>query len=451
MKRAFITLIFVILLVGVGAVFFAPPFERKPPRVQLPPQGTFVKARSVMEIGLEDKPTGLRQVTVRLLQGNRHWILFSKIFPVGTYYARLSVVIEPQKMGVKEGPALLEVVAGDRSLWNLGKGNVTRATLKVKVDYTPPRLELLDNTRYVYENGAGAVLFQTSGDAVNAAVQVGQLLFKAYPRVMGDQKEWAALFGMPLYAKSLKAQVVAWDQAGNTRVIPLNVHILPRRVKKETLHISDSFIQKKIYPLLPPEDSQLPPGTAFKKVNEELRHENEALISKIAARSSGKVLWKGAFLQLKNSKVTATFGDQRTYVYKGKVISHATHMGYDLASVAHAPVPAANNGRVLYTGFIGIYGNVVIVDHGLGLASLYAHLSRYTVKKGDMVKKGQIIGYTDSTGLAGGDHLHFGILLTGHPVNPVEWWDRKWLRDRIIPVLKPYLQGESHVPAQGDR
>ncbi len=439
MKKALAILAFVVILAGLGAVFFAPPFERKPPKVQLPSQGTFIKAKSVIEIGLEDKPAGLREVTVRLRQGGHHWNLLAKIFPVGTNYARLSLVVEPKKLGLKEGSATLEVVAGDRSLWNLGKGNVTTAVLKVTVDYTPPRVELLDNTRYVYENGAGAVLFQTSGDAVSAVVQVGDILFKAYSRSMGDQKEWAALFGLPLYAKNLKAQIVAWDQAGNTRVIPLSVHILPRRVIKETLRISDSFIQKKIYPLLPPEEAKLHPVEAFKKVNEELRHENEAFISKIAAQSSGSPLWKGAFIQMRNSKVTATFGDQRTYVYKGKVISHATHMGYDLASVAHAPVPAANYGRVLYTGFIGIYGNVVILDHGLGLTSLYAHLSRYTVKKGDMVKKGQIIGYTDSTGLAGGDHLHFGVLLTGHPVNPVEWWDGKWLKDRIMPVLKPYL------------
>jgi len=268
---------------------------------------------------------------------------------------------------------------------------------------------------------------------------------------MGKEEEWAALFGLPLYARSLKARVVAWDQAGNTRAIPLNIHILPRRVVKETMHISDGFIEKKIYPLLASEDSQLPPVEAFKKVNEDLRHKNEALISKIAAHSSGPPLWKGAFVQMRNSKVTATFGDQRTYMYKGKVISRATHLGYDLASVAHAPVPAANNGRVLYTGFIGIYGNVVILDHGLGLASLYAHLSRYTVKKGDRVRKGQTIGYTDSTGLAGGDHLHFGVLLSGHPVNPVEWWDRKWLRERIMPILKPYLQVKGHVQTHSDR
>jgi len=172
MKRALVIFLFVILLAGVGAVFFAPPFERKPPKVQLPPQGTFIKAKSAIGISLEDRPAGLREVTVRLLQGAHQWNLLAKIFPVGTYYARLSVVVEPKKLGIKEGPALLEVVAGDRSLWNLGKGNVAKTTLRVKVDYTPPRVELLDNTLYVYENGAGAVLFQTSEDAADAAVQV---------------------------------------------------------------------------------------------------------------------------------------------------------------------------------------------------------------------------------------------------------------------------------------
>ncbi len=445
MKKALTILVFTALLVGVGAVFFAPPFERKPPKIQLPSSGTYIKAKASVEIGLEDRPAGLKEVTVTLEQGKNHWTLLYKTFPMGTYYVRIPITLEPKRLGVREGPAILEVVAVDRSLWNLGKGNTGRASIQVKVDYTPPRVELLDNTRYVYENGAGAALFQTSLDAVRAGVRVGTLFFRAYPRRIGDQELWAVLFGLPLYAHGKKAQIIAWDQAGNARIIPLNIHILPRKVVRETLRVSDDFIQRKIYPLLPSEDARLSPVEAFKKVNEELRRENETLISRLAARSSGPPLWEGAFLQLRNSKVTATFGDQRTYVYKGKVISHATHLGYDLASVSHAPVSAANYGRVIFTGFIGIYGNVVIVDHGLGLFSLYAHLSRYVVKKGDVVKKGQIIGYTDSTGLAGGDHLHFGILLSGHPVNPVEWWDRRWLRDRIMSVLGPYFKGGKGV------
>ncbi len=451
MKKTLSALIIVVLVAGVIAVFFAPPFERKPPKVQLPTPGSYINAKTSIEVVLKDKPTGLREVVITLHQKGKSWALYSRIFPMGSYSIRIPLKLEPQKLGLKEGPATLEVVARDRSLWNLGRGNLRRATVQVMVDYTPPSVELLGNTRYVYMNGAGAALFQTSPDAKKAGVQVGKLFFKAYPRKGKDKVLWAVLFGFPPYARSQRAQVVVWDEAGNPRTIPLSIHILARKVVKETLNISDSFIQNKIIPLLPTQDNNLPLVAAFKKVNEDLRQQNETAITQLATRSSASPMWQGAFIQMKNSKVTATFGDRRTYIYKGNVISHATHLGYDLASVAHAPVPAANEGRVLYTGFIGIYGNVVILDHGLGITSLYAHLSRYLVKKGDLVKKGQIIGYTDSTGLTGGDHLHFSVLLSGHPVNPMEWWDKKWLRERIMAVLKPYFQGEIGVQAHGDR
>jgi len=73
----------------------------------------------------------------------------------------------------------------------------------------------------------------------------------------------------------------------------------------------------------------------------------------------------------------------------------------------------------------------VILDHGMGVQSLYAHLSSISVKAGDMVDKGRELGRSGMTGLAGGDHLHFTMLVNGQMVNPVEWWDPQWIRDRI--------------------
>jgi murein DD-endopeptidase MepM/ murein hydrolase activator NlpD len=89
-------------------------------------------------------------------------------------------------------------------------------------------------------------------------------------------------------------------------------------------------------------------------------------------------------------------------------------------------------------GFFGIYGNVVVIDHGCGLQSFYAHLSSFDVKEGEEVKHGQVIAHSGQTGLAGGDHLHFTMLLDGIPVNPVEWWDPHWIHDRIEAKLQPY-------------
>ena len=138
-----------------------------------------------------------------------------------------------------------------------------------------------------------------------------------------------------------------------------------------------------------------------------------------------------------NSAVESAFADQRTYTYQGKEVDHQTHLGFDLASYANTPIVAANRGKVVHAAELGIYGNCVIIDHGMGVQSLYAHLSSIEVKAGQDVEKEQTLGRSGMTGLAGGDHLHFTMLLNGHMVNPVEWWDAHWIQDRILRKLKP--------------
>ena len=139
---------------------------------------------------------------------------------------------------------------------------------------------------------------------------------------------------------------------------------------------------------------------------------------------------------MRNAKVMSAFADRRTYVYGGREVDQQTHLGFDLAAVAHTPVLAANRGVVRLARYFGIYGNAVVVDHGLGLMTLSAHLSAIDVKEGQSVERGEPLGRTGATGLAGGDHLHFTTLVRGLPVNPIEWWDDHWIRDRITSKLR---------------
>ena len=147
---------------------------------------------------------------------------------------------------------------------------------------------------------------------------------------------------------------------------------------------------------------------------------------------TGKVLyWDGVFLRLPKSANRAGFADHREYKYKGRIIDRQVHLGIDLASIAHSPVPASNKGKVVFAGPIDIYGKTVMIDHGFGLLSMYSHLSSYDVQEGQIVSKGEIIGRTGITGLAGGDHLHFSILIHNTFVNPLEWWDAAWIKNNI--------------------
>jgi murein DD-endopeptidase MepM/ murein hydrolase activator NlpD len=210
------------------------------------------------------------------------------------------------------------------------------------------------------------------------------------------------------------------------------------KYKKSTIPVSDDFIQAKVAPLLNDVGArQGNPKDVFVKVNRGLRKENEDKIREVGQKTANRMLWSGPFIQLSNSKVEANFADARTYIYHDQPIDTAYHLGFDLSVTKKYPVEAANSGVVSFVGDLGIYGNTVIIDHGLGLSTLYGHLSSIDVKEGEPVKQRQIIGKTGETGLAVGDHLHFATLLQGIPVLPKEWWDSKWIKDNIQPKLDP--------------
>ena len=145
---------------------------------------------------------------------------------------------------------------------------------------------------------------------------------------------------------------------------------------------------------------------------------------------------EGIFLRLANSKRMAGFADHRTYLYQGKKIDEQTHLGIDLAAYSRDKVTAANHGKVVFTDSLGIYGQTVIIDHGFGLFSMYSHLSRIDVQPDQIVAKNEPIGLTGNTGMAGGDHLHFGMLVHDTFVNPVEWWDASWIKNNITSKIK---------------
>ena len=170
----------------------------------------------------------------------------------------------------------------------------------------------------------------------------------------------------------------------------------------------------------------------FVKINSELRRQNAQTIADLAKKTAPQMMWKTPFEPLTNAAVEAKFADFRTYTYMGKEIDRQVHLGFDLAVTQQVPIKAAQTGVVVHAAYLGIYGNCVIIDHGLGVQTLYGHLSSIGVKVGDKVEKGQVVGRSGMTGLAAGDHLHFTVLVNGTAVNPVEWWDPKWMQDRVF-------------------
>jgi murein DD-endopeptidase MepM/ murein hydrolase activator NlpD len=345
----------------------------------------------------------------------------------------------PKLAGIKEGPAVLRVSARDASLWNYFHGNATVSQKNLTIDVTPPSIELVADDRYVNFGGVGVIVYKASADTATSGVRLGNHYFPGFGGQIKGRPDYFINFFAHAYdvPPEAKAQLVATDKAGNTRDMPLAYELKNVKYRKSTIAVSDNFIQNKVAPLLT--DAGARPGTpkdVYVAVNHRLRKENEDKIAAITKNATPALLWNGAFTQLSNSKVEANFADERTYTYNGEPIDSARHLGYDLSVTRHYPVEASNGGVVAFAGDLGIYGNAVILDHGLGLFTLYGHMSSIGVKVGVPVKQRQILGKTGETGLAAGDHLHFGVYLDGVAVLPVEWWDQKWIDDNITPKLK---------------
>ena len=362
------------------------------------------------------------RITIKIIQQGKEVILYD-----GVPTQEIKLEIKPKTLGLKEGKA--------ETVVELSRLFFIKDTYRVKsfIDFTPPRVDILFAPYGIMTGGSGAVRITVSEDS-ELSLKIGKLTFPFYK--VGNNV-YVSLFAIPIDFRG-NVLIEAKDKIGNITQIELPSVLKIKKYPRYRIELKgkEKKILFKIANLLGEEASKLSFIQAFKKVNEELRQENEEFISEIGKKTEKKLYWKGKFLQLKNSKVVSVFGEKRIYTYGGKKISESYHWGYDLASVRNAPVEAANSGKVIFAGFLGIYGNTVIIDHGYGLMSLYGHLAEFKVKKGDIVKKGQIIGYTDTTGLAFGDHLHYEMMIYGIPVNPIEWWDRKWIKNNILPAFQ---------------
>ena len=432
-------LLYVVLavLIVAGGYLLVPRFEWRRPEIKVTPD-TDTVGLAPLQIDVTEQGTGLKSFAAVLIAGGTEYSLAAEQYDQPLMQKKLTVALSSKLTGLKEGPAVLRITARDRSLWNFFRGNESVLQKNLTIDITPPVLELIADDRYVNFGGVGAIVYRTSADAVTSGVKIGSYFFPGYKGQIKEHPDhYLAFFAHPYnVAETEKAALVATDKAGNTREMKLVYELKNVKYKKSTIQITDDFIQQKVAPLLNDVGArQASPKEIFVKVNKDLRKANEDKIRSITEKSTPSILWHGAFSQLSNSKVEANFADARTYIYNNEAIDTAYHVGYDLSVTKHYAAEAANSGVVAFVGDLGIYGNTVIIDHGLGLFTLYSHLSSIDVKAGDQIKQHQVIGKTGETGLAVGDHLHFGVYLNGLPVLPVEWWDQKWINDNVQPKL----------------
>jgi murein DD-endopeptidase MepM/ murein hydrolase activator NlpD len=345
---------------------------------------------------------------------------------------------------LKPGTATLVVTATRPVLRGL-RHVTSRSTEELQLQFDPPRLAVVSTKHYINLGGSEFILYRVTPADVDSGVKVGDLVYPGFPAAGAgapDQPGLKAAFFALRYDQPLNApmELFARDAAGNEGHAQFDHQLFPKAFKHSKIPLDDKFLGRVVpailegSPQLNANPAELLPS--FLKINNDLRRMNAETIAALSHKTSPRLLWHGAFQQLGNSQVEAAFADYRTYTYDGKEVDHQVHLGFDLAKVANAPVIAANDGKVLYAKDLGIYGNCVILDHGMGVQSLYGHLSSFQVKEGEEVHKGQTLGLTGQTGMAGGDHLHFSMMVAGQFVNATEWWDPHWIQDRIVRKLQ---------------
>jgi len=430
--RIFLILIIILAIAG-GYSYYKGIIDFTKPEISFKEKPQYIGAKKEIIFQVKDNNPGIKSVEVFILQNNKNIkILEDKNIPEGVNSKDYTVEIKARKLGLREGKAKLLFIAKDGSLLS----NTQRLELDVEIDLTPPALSVLSSPASIMNGGTGFVFFRVSKDIEKTGIKVGELEFNCFNGIFKNPSIYGCAFPYPYWWNKKKPIIVyAMDKAGNRASHSLIYFFKRKRYKRSIINLSDSFIETKVKPLAEEDGFESDnPIELFKYVNKTLRKKNEDFIHSITKKVSiNKPLFKGAFKQLKNSKMLGGFADYRKYKYKGKIIkgADAYHKGMDFASIKNAPVQAANNGVVVYAGYLGIYGNTVIIEHGMGVFSIYSHLAEFKVKEGDRVSKETIIGLTDTTGLAVGDHLHFGVIVQGVEVHPIEWLDKKWIKTRF--------------------
>ncbi len=432
-----------ILIAGIaGAVFvsFSPMFESVVPKISMKNSG-FWNFKEPLHVSISDT-SGIKSYKVTLLSKDEKIVLNQEELSIPENDISFNIEAPKHIISFKPDKVTIVIEANDASKWNFLSGNVAQEKFVLKVDTKKPHLNVLTNSMYIHKGGSGIVIFKAD-DPNLSEVYIDVNHNKRFkPQPFYKDGYYISLVAWKITQPSFRAQIVAKDKAGNVRKSTIAFRLKNRKYRLSKIKISDRFLNGKIAELA--ETFDIAQQTEdkieqFKIINEDIREKNEDLIHKTTSVVSDDKVDSFAikpFYPLKNSKKVASFGDHRYYYYKGKKLSESYHLGLDLASVKMGTIKTQNPATVVFADFNGLYGNMPVLDHGLGLYTIYGHCSSLNVQSGDMLNAGEQIASTGMSGYAMGDHLHFGVLVQGIEVRPEEWMDRKWIKLNITNTIK---------------
>jgi len=435
-----VLLVLVAFIAGSLYIYFSDTFERNKPTITLAANNGYWNLKKPLEITIEDS-SGIRSYKVSILMDAKKKVLeYEKPLAMPQ---QVAIEVKPPRTlyTLKAKRVTIVVEAQDSSKWNFFDGNRIEKRFELIIDKKRPRLNIVNNSYKISRGGSALVIFKVEDENLDKLyIESNKRHFKAEP--FYKEGYYIALLAWPVTQRHFKATVIATDLAGNRATAYVPLYLKNRKYRVSKIKLSDKFLKGKIYDLA--EEFEETQGVEdkieqFKIINEDVRAKNEKLIHKITSVVPQDMIDDfhiRKMYPLKNGAVVAHFGDHRKYYYKGKLVSEAYHLGLDMASHSMAAIKTQNGGKVVYANYNGLYGNMPILSHGLGLYTLYGHCSSVDVSEGEEVAPNSKIANTGKTGYAMGDHLHFGVLVQGVEVRPQEWMDRKWIKLNISDIIK---------------
>ncbi len=444
-KSNVVQIIVIVLILGLGALggylYFSPLFEKNAPQITIKNKA-YWNLKDELKIDVKDE-SGVKYYKVVFKDGVNEKVLKSEVLT--TPIKELSLQLAPPALDLffKSKEIEIVVTAVDSSKWNFLEGNEANVSFNMKIDTKKPTANVVANSLAIRKGGSAVAVVQVLDDNLESA----------YISFNNDEEIFALT---PFYKDNYYVSLIAWDvgienfeqvslvatdKAGNITKTKIPLYIRPLNVKTDKINISEQFIKNVSASVLEQSFMQVPDDLVdtFIASNRILREENVKTIKedmrKYMDRSAITSFDIKPFLRLDGSRTAAGFAERRHYYFNGEKIDEAWHLGVDWASVKQAPIKTTNKGRVIANKYIGIYGNTLIIDHKMGLGTLYGHTSSTKVNIAEEVRDGQIIANTGTSGAVLGDHLHFGVLVQGIEVNPLEWMDKNWIKTRITDIL----------------
>ena len=430
----------IVFLMLVVFLLFSSMFERNAPKIKVQNE-IYWNFQNPINVVITDD-TKIKSYEIVFVDGDKKLKLETKVIKDENGIIELEVLPPQFDEFYKPKDGSLKIDVYDTSKWNFFKGNQTISNSKIIIDKKSPVANVITNSYLLRQGGSGVIIVEINDENLKDYYISfnDKEIFELFP--FYKKNYFISIITWPIDIKEFKkVNVVAVDLAGNKTEAKVPFYIKEFKEKIDNIKISDDFVNNISKHVLENSDMNVPSSIVdiFIKTNKELREKNLKTIREVVKKNLVNDMKTSfdikPFVRLPNAATFAQFGERRHYFYGEEKIDEAWHLGMDWASVKRAEVQVTNPGKVIFKDYLGIYGDTVIIDHGLGVGTLYAHTSSINVEVNDEVKAGQHIANTGATGAVFGDHLHFGVLVQGIEVNPNEWLDYTWMKTNVTKTI----------------